>query len=308
MEQKKKKLSITTIRIIVYIAVTFIITYAVEIGGIWPLLAKGDTESVSTAYYLMAFAMLLPMTGMFITRVFTKEGLTDMYFVPKNFKKTWKYYVLAWFCPSILVIVGMIVFFLIFPGQYDGNMGYMAASLGDAAKDFTPSELQGVAVMNIVLAFVIGPILNFVNCVGEEWGWRGYLLPKMLEKMKVLPTILLTGVIWGLWHAPLTCIGHNYGVGYPGFPFVGIFTMCVFCIVIGCFLSYVTIRTKSCIPAALAHAAINGIASAGLLFTKSGGFTFLGPAPTGYIGMIGFIVAAVILVRILIKEEKNKAE
>jgi len=39
--------------------------------------------------------------------------------------------------------------------------------------------------------------------LGEEAGWRGYLLPKLLQKHSALTASLMIGVIWGIWHLPL---------------------------------------------------------------------------------------------------------
>ena len=64
-----------------------------------------------------------------------------------------------------------------------------------------------------------------VQCLGEDAGWRGYLLPKLLEFMKPWKAVLLTGVIWGLWHAPVIACGFNYGTAHP---IAGIFAMVVF--------------------------------------------------------------------------------
>ena len=153
--------------------------------------------------------------------------------------------------------------------------------------------------------FFLAPILNFVTCFGEEWGWRGYLLPKMKDQLPTVPTLIVTGIIWGLWHAPLTIIGHNYGLGYPGFPFAGIGMMCLFCITMGIFLSWVTLKTNSCIPAILGHGAVNGIAAIGIYLTHDGGNPFIGPAPTGIIGMIPFLLVAVFMVINLRKSEKR---
>ena len=156
-------------------------------------------------------------------------------------------------------------------------------------------------------AVFLAPIMNFITCFGEEWGWRGYLLPKMKNLLPTVPMLLVTGLIWGLWHAPMTIIGHNYGLGYWGFPFTGIAMMCVFCIVLGIFLSYITIKTGSCIPAILAHGAINGFAAIGMYFTHDGGNPFIGPAPTGIIGIIPFILAAIPMVIYLKRNEKGTA-
>ena len=80
------------------------------------------------------------------------------------------------------------------------------------------------------MAVLLAPVLNIVTTTGEEWGWRGYLVPKLTEKLSVVPTLLISGIIWGLWHAPLTVMGHNYGLGYSGYPYTGILAMCAFCV------------------------------------------------------------------------------
>ena len=172
----------------------------------------------------------------------------------------------------------------------------------------TPYEIQAVPMNLLMLiqtvqALFLAPALNFVTCFGEEWGWRGYLLPKMDGQLPRIPMLLVTGTIWGLWHAPLTAIGHNYGIGYPGFPFTGIGMMCVVCIVWGIFMAYITLKAKSCIPAVLAHGAINGIAAIGIYFTSDGGNAFVGPAPTGIIGIIPFAIVAIFMVIKLKKVE-----
>ena len=66
---------------------------------------------------------------------------------------------------------------------------------------------------------------------------------------------------------------------------------------LGIFLSYVAMKTKSCIPAVLGHGAINSICGIGIYCTKDGGNPFIGPAPTGIVGVIPFIVVAVIMLK-----------
>ncbi|MDF2484272.1 MAG: hypothetical protein K0R46_440, partial [Herbinix sp.] len=166
---------------------------------------------------------------------------------------------------------------------------------------------QTTMLIQVGTALLLGPLLNVINCFGEEWGWRGYLLPKMNRKFNILPTLLINGVIWGLWHAPLTTLGHNYGLDYPGFPYIGILAMVIFCTVIGTFFSYITIKTNSCVPAIFAHGSLNSIASVGIYFAIGGGNPFIGPAPTGIIGGIGFIIVAIVMAVLLIKREKKSA-
>ena len=68
----------------------------------------------------------------------------------------------------------------------------------------------------------------------------------------------------------MIAMGHNYGTGYPTAPWGGILAMIVFCIVCGTFLSYLTIRTGSALPAAIGHGALNAFAAAPAYFMASG--------------------------------------
>ena len=295
MEENKK---LETKRIIIYLVITFLITYAYSFGVVYPINnsanVRTDLNTITTL--LIAAVMFFPALGVLLTRLITKEGFKNAWIRP-NFKGNIKTYLLAYFGPGILTFLGIFIYFLIFPSHFDPEFGFIAATLEAAG---TSAEEAGMSLSMLVISqaligFFLGPIMNFVTCFGEEWGWRGYLLPKMAEKFPAIPMLLVNGVIWGLWHAPLTAIGHNYGVGYPGFPFTGIAAMCFFCIVMGIFLSYVSMKTGSCIPAVLGHGAINSIAGLGMYFTKDGGNPFVGPAPTGIVGAIPFIVVAVIM-------------
>jgi len=79
-----------------------------------------------------------------------------------------------------------------------------------------PDQAQLLArwprVAIIVLLFANAPIAPLVNGVftfGEEWGWRGLLLPKLLP-LGQWRALLFSGAIWGAWHAPIVALGYNY--------------------------------------------------------------------------------------------------
>lgn len=295
-------------RTLIYLLLTFGLTWGYCFLILYPTIRGEALIGVPsiTAQLMTAACMFFPAIGVLLTRLITKEGFKNTWLKP-NLKKNLRFYLLAWFGPAVLTFAGMGLYFLIFPNNLDLSFRYFTATLEatGAPMDELPMPIGTLMLVQCVQALFLAPILNFVTCFGEEWGWRGYLLPKLSKNLPILPTLLISGIIWGLWHAPLTAIGHNYGIGYPGFPFAGIAMMCLFCTAFGIFMSYVTLKTQSCIPAILAHGAVNGIASIGIYFTADGGNPFIGPAPTGIFGMIPAIIVS-ILMAIHLKKEVNK--
>ena len=299
-------------RILIYVGITFLLTCGYCFLILYPVVGGGSLSGVPTllSQLLTAAVMFFPAVGVLLTRLITGEDFRDSWLKP-NLRKNIRFYLLAWFGPGILTILGGVLYFLLFPGSFDPNCGFLASTLeaSGAPADAVPVPLGVLIIIQGLQGLFLAPIMNAITCFGEEWGWRGYLLPKLLKHLPPIPALLVSGLIWGLWHAPLTAIGHNYGLNYPGFPFAGIAMMCLFCTMIGVFLSYVTIKTRSCIPAILGHGAINGFAAIGMYVTKDGGNPFVGPAPMGIIGMIPFVLTAILMVMALLKTpaEINKA-
>ena len=297
-------------RIVVFLVVTFAMTWAYEFAVVYPI-ALGGTEGAPAmaTQLVVGAAMFFPALGVLITRLVTREGFKSSAIKPKRFKKSALWFVVAWFAPAALAIVGAGAYYLAFPHDFDPSMSTMIASQQQAAAtagagNIPADQLRTMLLVQLPVAVFLAPALNIVTTFGEEWGWRGYLVPKVSERLGIVPTLLVTGVIWGLWHAPLTAIGHNYGMNYPGWPFAGIAAMCVFCIVVGIFLTYVTVRTGSCLAAAIGHGAINGFLSAVLLFSATGGNPFVGPLATGAIGGSAFVVVAALMLWDLHRREK----
>ena len=293
-------------RLVIFLGMTFVMTWIYCLVFVYPYAKATTAEELTMLQLFMAGTMFVPAICVVITRLVTKEGFKGSMIKP-NFKGNIKTYLLAYFGPAVLTILGAVVYFFIFPNQFDINCSYLLQTYKEMGVDMsvTAMPMNLLMISQGLTAILFGPIMNFFTCFGEELAWRGYMVPKMAENMKTIPMLLVSGVIWGLWHAPLTIIGHNYGTGYWGYPFTGILGMCFFCTVIGIFMAYITLKTKSCIPAVLAHGAINAFASIGVYFTFDGGNPFVGPAPAGIIGAIGFIVVDIFLVKALMKMENT---
>jgi membrane protease YdiL (CAAX protease family) len=70
---------------------------------------------------------------------------------------------------------------------------------------------------------IMGLIWPLFSSLGEEFGWRGFILPKMLAKYGVLKAGIILGIIWEIWHLPMHYIGfQNYGAYMlPAFLLIG---------------------------------------------------------------------------------------
>ncbi|NLP35100.1 MAG: CPBP family intramembrane metalloprotease [Clostridiales bacterium] len=301
---KKREFDLDAKRILIYLVITFAITYVLEIGVIRKFVMSEDLVTVAIGQLMVAMVMFIPAIGVLLTRLLTKEGFKNSWLHP-NLKGNVKYYLIAWFAPVVLTIIGAIIYFLINPSNLSFDLEYLKSTYEKTGITIEETQLKATLAVQIVVGLFLSPVVNAITCFGEEWGWRGYLLPKMADKFKVVPTLLITGVIWGLWHAPLTVLGHNYGLDYIGHPYLGIIAMCIFCIVLGTIFSYLSWKTKSCLPAVIAHGSINGFAAVAIYFTKDGGNPFIGPAPTGIIGGIAFIILAIVCALLLVREEKS---
>ncbi|MCC6147860.1 MAG: CPBP family intramembrane metalloprotease, partial [Anaerolineaceae bacterium] len=148
--------------------------------------------------------------------------------------------------------------------------------------------------VSVVQGVLISPLLNGVATFGEEFGWRGYLQPKLMP-LGARKAMLWMGVIWGVWHWPVIAMGHNYGLDYSGAPWLGMLMMVVFTFITGTLLGWITLRSGSIWPAVIGHAAINGIASLPALFLQGNPNPLIGPLPVGLIPLIVWAVPAAYL-------------
>jgi len=142
-------------------------------------------------------------------------------------------------------------------------------------------------------SFIGGITINAIFAFGEEIGWRGFLL-REFQALGFWKASLLIGLIWGLWHAPLTIFaGHNY----PSTPIFGVLMMTLFSMLMSPILSFITIKSRSVFPAAFFHGVINGSASLGIMIVAGGNPELL----NGLTGLAGFIVLSAVNVIIFIR-------
>ena len=96
-------------------------------------------------------------------------------------------------------------------------------------------------------------------------------------------------------HAPLIYSGMNYGLNYVGVPYSGIAMMILFCMTIGIYMSFVTLKTNNCMYASIIHGAVNIIGETPIFISLSTQSVLLGPNPSGIIGMSVLLIGAILL-------------
>jgi uncharacterized protein len=146
----------------------------------------------------------------------------------------------------------------------------------------------GILVAIQIATVVIFSPVNALAAVGEEIGWRGWLLPRLMP-VGTIPALLISGVIWGLWHAPLLLLGYNYN-GVPGW--LALVCMSGMCVATGIILSWLRLRSQSVWPAAIGHGAIN--AAAGLYMVLGTAGQPVDLTQVTLLGWSGWILPAVI--------------
>ena len=77
-----------------------------------------------------------------------------------------------------------------------------------------PTSAILAALPGLVPAFALMMLNPLQGSLGEEPGWRGFALPRLLSYRSPLVASLLLGVVWAGWHAPLFATGF-YAIGWP---------------------------------------------------------------------------------------------
>jgi len=216
-----------------------------------------------------------------------------------------RYYLWAWLLPPILVTLSGLLTVLISTGQLDTEFTFLQQQMEQTGTQL-PISTGMLVVIQIAQALLFAPFFNIIFAMGEELGWRGFLLPRLMP-LGQWKALLISGLIWGVWHAPVIAQGHNY----PDHPMLGILLMTVFCVLLGIIIGWMYLKARSPWVAALAHGSINAWAGLPYLFLKPGFDTILGGTLTSVPGwlVMGLFVGWLMLTKRLpvqIREEAGE--
>jgi membrane protease YdiL (CAAX protease family) len=146
-----------------------------------------------------------------------------------------------------------------------------------------------VFVINLAVAATVGTANCALTAAGEEIGWRGYMLTRLVDAGLHKP-ILTSGLIWGLWHVPLV-LGGAFLVGSP--PFLTALLLVIMATAFSFVFARLRLETGSVWPAITLHSAWNAIIQTAFDPASHGAQPELWIGESGILTALTMIVAAV---------------
>ena len=259
---------------------------AIAYGLIW---AAGLTLYLSgyivasfsgAAPWLVSTCMFIPLVATLICQKSSKEPLLRGIGIRWKVNRWW---FLGWFTFPVIALLTLL--FTHWISGIDTHSEIMQA-LGETL----PFGPVGATAITLLSGMLAGATINGLFAFGEEVGWRGYLL-KQFEGRSFLGTAVVIGIIWGLWHAPLILMGHNY----PQHPQWGVLMMVVVCILMSFIIQYFRVKSGSVIVAAIMHGTCNGVAGLTMIFLSLDKYNDLIDGSCGLAGILAMLVVAVVI-------------
>lgn len=249
-------------------------------GGIYP----------STAGTVLAvFYMFIPtISVLIIEKLIHREAIREKLFISFRINK---WFFVAWLLMPLVAFLAMGIGLLFpdvsFSPEMDGMYNRFENMLTPEQMDEMRVSVDTMFLHPIWIALFAGLLagisINAVAGFGEELGWRGFLL-RQFQGKKFMHAAMIIGFVWGIWHAPIILMGHNY----PAYPVFGVLMMTVWCILLSPLFLYITIKARSVIAAAIMHGTLNATFSIAYMTLYGGNELTIGM--TGLAGFIALII------------------
>ena len=202
----------------------------------------------------VALAVLMWIPGLIsiLFRLIFREGFGDV---------GWKvgkarFWLWAYFGPLALAAISILIALVfgkatVAPNLSDQTM--LDAVFFKLSWPIRHASTAGLLWQRFLAVAVIMTIPGFVFAFGEELGWRGYLLPRLIQAGWPCP-LVISGIVWGVWHFPLIIL-----TGYAHDAVVlSLVMFTLLTALFGVFIGWLRLVSGSVFVAALAHASFNG--------------------------------------------------
>ncbi|MEC0108538.1 type II CAAX endopeptidase family protein [Paenibacillus taichungensis] len=183
-------------------------------------------------------------------------------------------------------------FILLFPVVI-GLFAYGIAWITGLVQYVTPDSFiegpSGVILAGTILfQMFVGTAIGIISSSGEELGWRGYMLTRLIDARIPRP-VLTSGIIWGVWHLPVMLFADYYSGPYPALSVI------LFMISVTSFsylISRLRLTTGSIWPAILLHACWNAVIQDAFDISSSGKNVLLWTGESGILVALALLIAA----------------
>lgn len=169
------------------------------------IIKSGHLASAGGSYVLGL--MWCPGLAAMLTRKLNGENLSSLGW---KWGQT-KYQVMSYFIPLLYAAITYVTVWATHQGGFYNRefVGAMTQRFG-----LGPLPPALAIAMYLVFAGTTGMIRSSASALGEEIGWRGFLVPQLAQSCSYTTTALITGVVWSLWHYPILIFA-DYNAGTP---------------------------------------------------------------------------------------------
>ena len=167
----------------------FFVVVGVIISGALALVAATGDEN----FGLIGFVLLGPsVTAVLLTAlIIGRTGLRQLLIKQMTFRFGVRWYLCAFLLIPVVALIAV------------GVRTLFGGPDIEPDADYSPSSVLAAIVPILITTLIIS--------LGEEFGWRGYALPRLQVRLNALQASLVLGFLWGFWHFP----GFLAGTGVP---------------------------------------------------------------------------------------------
>lgn len=190
--------------------------------------------------------MWCPALAAFVTLKLNRRSLRDLGWKWPATKYAW----MSWYVPLFYAAIAYAIVWASGLGGFP-NHEFVSSLVERMGLPVSPAI---ATLLYILLAGSFGLVRSLSSALGEEIGWRGFLVPELSKDTSFTATALVSGIIWSLWHYPVLIFA-DYNSGTATWYALTCFTVMV--VAISFVFAWMRLKSGSLWTGALLHASHN---------------------------------------------------
>ena len=209
------------------------------------LMLKAHTLSAGGGLYVLGIMWCPALAAMATLKLSTRKLAELGWKWPAS-----RFAVQSWFIPLLYATITYVIVWSAGFGGFPNRefMDRLVPRMG------LPVSATMATCLYILFGGSFGLVRGLASGLGEEIGWRGFLVPELFKKVGFTGTALISGAVWSCWHYPLLIWG-DYNSGTPTWFGLSCFTVLV--LSISFVFAWMRLKSGSLWTGALLHASHN---------------------------------------------------